>query len=175
MKPSSRQFLHVVTLGAALAIWTAAGAAEVEPIVTPAKRAEVLEKGKHLLAAKELPATVPNPFFTEAFAEALATSSGKPASTAGAAEGGDAVRPVVPAGPKTGRDLLQAIAMSLKPSGYFVIGGEPTLVFGQKRVKAGGTLTITFEGTEYTLEVVSLDRTNFTLRLNREEFTRPIK
>jgi len=49
------------------------------------------------------------------------------------------------------------------------------LVFGQKRVKAGGLLTITFEGNEYTLEIVSIAPPNFTLRLNREEFTRPIK
>jgi hypothetical protein len=48
-------------------------------------------------------------------------------------------------------------------------------VFGQKRVKAGGFLTITFEGNEYTLEIASIERPNFTLRLNREEFTRPIK
>ena len=34
---------------------------------------------------------------------------------------------------------------------------------------------ITFEGNQYTLEITSIDRTNFTLRLNREEFTRTIK
>jgi hypothetical protein len=70
---------------------------------------------------------------------------------------------------------LQAIGASLKPSGSVTLGGEPTLIFGEKRVKAGGFLTITFEGSEYTLEIVSIDRPNFTLRLNREEFTRPIK
>jgi len=72
-------------------------------------------------------------------------------------------------------ELLQAIATSLKPSGYIVLGGQPSISFGQKRVKAGGVLTITFEGNQYTLEIVSIDRTNFTLRLNREEFTRTIK
>lgn len=89
----------------------------------------------------------------------------------------DGAAPAVTGGgtPKGPRGLLESIAASLKPSGYFVIGGQPTLVFGQKRVKAGGTLTINFEGREYTLEVVALDRTNFTLRLDREEFTRPIK
>ena len=34
---------------------------------------------------------------------------------------------------------------------------------------------ITFEGTEYTVEVTAIENNNFTLRLNREEFTRPIK
>lgn len=151
-------------------------AAEVEPIVPPNKRAETLERGQQLLAAKVSPAAASNPFFTEAFAEALATSTVRPAGASVEPAGDAASRPSAPAsGPKTGRELLQAIALSLKPSGYIVIGGQPTLSFGQKRVKAGGTLTITFEGNEYTLEVVAIDRTNFTLRLNREEFTRPIK
>ena len=73
------------------------------------------------------------------------------------------------------RQILQAIATSLKPTGNFIVSGEHTLIFGQKRVKAGGFLTITFEGTEYTLEITAIERTSFTLRLNREEFTRPIK
>ena len=78
-------------------------------------------------------------------------------------------------GPRNPRELLRTIAAGLKPSGVVVVGGEPTLVFGQKRVKAGGVLTITFEGAEYTLEIVSVFHPNFTIRLNREEFTRPIK
>jgi ribosomal 50S subunit-recycling heat shock protein len=77
--------------------------------------------------------------------------------------------------PKTDRDIVRAIASSLKPTGNFILAGQPTLVFGQKRVKAGSLLTITFEGTEYTLEITAIERTSFTLRLNREEFTRPIK
>jgi hypothetical protein len=36
--------------------------------------------------------------------------------------------------------------------------GTPSISFGQKRVKAGGVLTITFEGNQYTLEIVSIDR-----------------
>jgi hypothetical protein len=81
----------------------------------------------------------------------------------------------VPTGPRGDRELVEAIAKSLKPSGYIVLGGQASLSFGQKRVKAGGILTITFEGSQYTLEITSIDRTNFTLRLNREEFTRTIK
>ena len=145
--------------------------AQVEPIMAPAKRTEALEQAREVLAPKPLPATQANPFFSETFnnvrtsgaAVAPGASSESTAATAG------------PVGPKSNRDLLQAIAGSLKPSGFFVIGGTPTLVFGQKRVKAGGVLTVTYEGQEYTLEVSALDRTNFTLRLNREEFTRPIK
>ena len=90
----------------------------------------------------------------------------------------DATKKEAP-GPTSGRrtdhDILVAIAANLKPSGFFVLGDEPTLVFGQKRVKAGGTVSIRFEDTDYTLEIVSIELPNFTLRLNREEFTRPIK
>jgi hypothetical protein len=80
-----------------------------------------------------------------------------------------------PAGPRSDREILAAIAVNLRPSGNFVLGGQQTLIFGQKRVKAGMPLTINFEGTEYTLEITAIDRANFTLRLNREEITRPIK
>ncbi len=111
-----------------------------------------------MLAVREVPASVADPFHSEAFGDAKAPDKpGTPISIA----------PKIP--------VLEAIAQRLKPSGYFVLGGQPTLVFGEKRVKAGGFLTITFEGTEYTLEITAIDRANFTLRLNREEFTRPIK
>ncbi len=36
-------------------------------------------------------------------------------------------------------------------------------------------MTLTVERVEYTLEIVSVTPPNFTLRLNREQFTRPIK
>jgi hypothetical protein len=78
-------------------------------------------------------------------------------------------------GPRNDRDVLNAIAAELKPTGFFVIGGKETLIFGQKRVKAGTPMTINFEGIEYTIEITAIDRTSFTLRLNREELSRPIK
>jgi hypothetical protein len=125
----------------------------------PVKRTETLEKAKELLAERTPALSPKNPFNPEGFGESENTD----------------VAVVTPVGPRSTRELLQQIGASLKPSGFFVLGGEPTLVFGQKRVKAGGLLTITFEGNEYTVEIVSIDRPNFTLRLNREEFTRPIK
>lgn len=143
--------------------------AAVEPIVSPAKRVSTLEQARALLAPQTPPARQANPFFTEAFAAVMRGDNGEAETVAP-----EAPRPE-PVGPRSNRDLLQAIALSLKPSGSFVFGGVTQLSFGQKRVKPGGLLTVTFEGKEYTLEVVSIDRTHFTLRLNREEFTRPIK
>lgn len=145
-------------------------AATIEPIVPPAKRTEVLERARGLLATKPVPEIKSNPFFSLTFNEVRLGSPSPEASAGGTAVSA----PVAPGGPKPSRDLLQSIATSLKPR-YLEMGGQSMLFFGQKRVKAGGVLSITFEGTEYTLEVTAIDRTNFTLRLNREEFTRPIK
>ncbi len=149
-------FLACLSLGTALVANT---------VSSPAKRQEALDKAKDLLGDKPMVSTTKNPFTPEGFGE------GQPEAT----KNGPSNVPTVQTGPRSGRDLLQAIGASLKPSGFFVLGGEPTLVFGQKRVKSGGLLTITFEGSEYTLEIVSINQPNFTLRLNREEFTRPIK
>ena len=130
------------------------GAAET--VLAPAKRLDTISQAKSLLAEKATAFSGKNPFNPEGVKI-------------------EGTGPVVTTQPDAPRNLIQVIGESLKPSGYFVINGEPTLVFGQKRVKAGGLLTITFEGSEYTVEIVSIDRPNFTLRLNREEFTRPIK
>ncbi len=165
-----RLSLLIGTLGFAVAGGASLSAATVEPIIVPAKRTEVLERAKSVLAAKEMPSKVANPFYTESFTEAL-HGGPRPGDQAPQSPG----TPETPSTPRAPRGLLESIAASLKPSGFFVIGGQPTLVFGQKRVKAGGILTITFEGKEYNLEVTALDRTHFTLRLDREEFTRPIK
>lgn len=161
MKIFSQPVLIRLRVLAVLAALTAfVSHASANTVSNPAKRAETLEKAKDLLTEKTPVLSTKNPFNPEGFGENQ--------------EDVGPVAQVIP-GPRSNRELLQEIGSSLKPSGFFVIGGEPTLVFGQKRVKAGGLLTITFEGNEYTLEIVSIDRPNFTLRLNREEFTRPIK
>ena len=155
---------------------TADAAAQV---ANPAKRQESLENARALLVIQPvtLPAELTNPFNPGGIAGATsAAGHTQAAGTTTTAPTAEADNPAAkPAGPRTDHDTIQAIAAALKPSGFFVLGGEPTLVFGQKRVKAGGHVTITFEGTEYTLEITAIDRPNFTLRLNREEFTRPIK
>ncbi len=150
--------------------FTLAQAAEGE-VLSPTVRQQALDNAKKLLAPREVAAPAADPFHSESFNE-LVKGAGKGSGTSTA---GGPTDPATPAGPRTGRDQLQSIAAGLKPSGYIVLGGQPTLLFGQKRVKAGGSVTITFEGTEYTVEITSIVSPNFTLRLNREEFTRPIK
>lgn len=73
------------------------------------------------------------------------------------------------------RELLRALASKIMPKGTFSLGSQSLLGFGKKNLRAGDHLTVNYEGQEYILELVSFDRTNFTLRLNHEEITRPIK
>lgn len=177
MKTSSRRrpFLLPVLLAglAACASLRAADAETAGSVASPVKRQEVIDNAHKLLASREAAVVTNDPFHPAAFEELLAASVRPPGSSATPAPGDEA--PAQPAGPRTDRDLLAAIGAGLRPSGYFVLGGQPTLLFGQKRVKAGGTMTITFEGAQYTLEITTITPPNFTLRLNREEFTRTIK
>ncbi len=154
--------IGIIVTGCALILAQGSLFAAGDVVLTPAKRQEVLDKAKKLLASREVTPPAVDPFHSEKFAELIA---GPRAPVAAA----------VVVAPKSDRDILQGIAANLKPSGNFVIDGEAILLFGQKRVKAGDHLTITFEGIEYALEITAIERTSFTLRLNREEFTRPIK
>ncbi len=71
--------------------------------------------------------------------------------------------------------VLEAIAPKVRPTGSVQIGGLDYLLFGQKRLKVGEMLTITYEGSVYLIEITSIERNNFRIRLNSEELVRPIK
>lgn len=161
--------------------WTVTTAQAADgDVASPTVRQEALDKARKLLAPRESTPPALDPFHSEAFDTVLAGLGRGPGTTTTPTDPGTTTQPPVDTtirtpGPRSTRDLLQSIAAGLKPSSYILLGGQPILFFGQKRVKAGGTVTITFEGTEYTLEVSAINHPNFTLRLNREEFTRPIK
>ena len=78
-------------------------------------------------------------------------------------------------GPSNNYELLETIAPELTPSGTMVLGGEPLLLFGQKKIRVGGELPIIFEGKRYTLVISAIESSFFTLRLGDAEYTRPIK
>lgn len=80
-----------------------------------------------------------------------------------------------PAKPTTDRDILAYIADKVSPSGTFVINGEPILIISKKKYKVGDQITIGFDGRDFDLEITSIQRTTYSLRLNRAEITRPIK
>lgn len=163
-------------IGTTLLLLGATAAAAGDTVLSPTKRQEALERGKSLIAPREITPIAVNPFYPAAFNEAVAGMGrvSGPATPSRQEGSTDSVK-TAPTGPRTDRELLQAIAAGLKPSGFFTLSGQPTLVFGQKRVKAGGNVTINFEGADYTVEITTITPPNFTLRLNREEFTRTIK
>ena len=73
------------------------------------------------------------------------------------------------------REILNALASKVQPKGTVSLGSNQLLSFGKKNLRPGDHITVNYEGQDYNLELVSFDRTNFTLRLNHEEITRPIK
>jgi len=90
-------------------------------------------------------------------------------------------RPVVEAAPGAparafgDRELLAVLVQKIQPKGTFGQGTRSLLSFGKKYLRPGDHVTVSYEGQDYNLELVSFDRTNFTLRLNHEEITRPIQ
>ena len=86
-----------------------------------------------------------------------------------------AAGPARPSATVTDRDQLAAIASQLKPTGTFFRGADPMLVINGKFYKIGTKFTVAFGGSDYVLELSAIDRTTFTLRLNGEAITRPIK
>lgn len=73
------------------------------------------------------------------------------------------------------RDRLAILAPMVTPTGSVQLGGKGMLLFGQKRLKVGDVVPIVFQDSTYELQISAIDRTTFTLRLNNEEITRPIK
>jgi len=73
------------------------------------------------------------------------------------------------------REILTAIAGRIVPSGVMQdLDGHPILLLREKKLKVGDYLTITFEGTDYMIELAAIDHSSFTLRLNKEEITQPL-
>ena len=148
------------------------GFAESEDVIPPAQaRAttmafanKLVEAGKTTEAPNAVPdTTLRSPFvLDESPASAISQEGGGKSPSTG---------PVAVAN----RGKLDAIAPQVTPSGTVTIGGVPILLFGKKKLKVGDHLPIIFEAQPYELEISDIQQTSFTLRLNGEEVTRPIK
>jgi len=158
--------LLALVAGEALA---AAARSDVPPV---ARRSAILELAMRFA---EAPTVAPvasdlvQPFNPVAFGQpdpeelrAIAAARAAAAVAAGQSQG-------KPAG------VLERIAERISPSGTLHLGGEQYLIFGQKRLRVGDLLTVTFEGQDYPLELVAIDRVTFTLRHEREQITRRIQ
>jgi len=134
-------------------------------ITAPQKRSETIELARTLLTTKPVETTDEevagkNPF------NRVAPVVEVPAEAAPEAA------PVINT---SDRDLLLGMVESVTPSGTIRVGGTQYLLFGQKKLKIGDAIPIVFQGTNYELQLTGIERTSFTLRLNKEEITRPIK
>jgi hypothetical protein len=147
--------------------------AQQSDLVTTQKRAVVVQLADQLVRPRvlaEMPATLVVPFNPVGFDQPDPEEvKAQQAAAAAAAAAGTPVRPL------GDRSVLSTLADKLSPSGTAIIGGEPILLFGSRRLKVGDRLTVTYEGADYNLDITAITRTTFTLRLNREEITRPIK
>jgi hypothetical protein len=80
-----------------------------------------------------------------------------------------------PAKPPGDHEILESLAAQMKPTGMFVVNGSPRLAIGRKLFEVGTRFTVTYNNQDYELELVTIERTTFTLRYRGEEITRPIK
>jgi hypothetical protein len=151
-----KTYTHFIIWPAALVLVQIACAAPAD-IQPPKKREQIVEQANQLskTAAPEAalpPENLRNPF-NPAVAEEVRTAR-----------------------PTSDKDLLMILAEQLQPTG--VIGREDDLKLllkGQKGVKVNEKLTLSFDGASYDVEVIAIDRSNFSLRYNQTEITRPIK
>ncbi len=170
---SSRSSLLIGSLVVACAAANAfAAAADIPPAP---RRTAILEMATRFAEVPVLAPLAPDlvqPFNPVAFGqpdpeELRAIEAARAAAAAAAAAQGKA--------PVQQTSVLERIAERISPSGTLQLGGEPYLIFGQKRLRVGDLLTVTFEGQDYTLELVAIDRVTFTLRHEREQITRRIQ
>ncbi|GAB5560582.1 MAG: hypothetical protein SynsKO_22290 [Synoicihabitans sp.] len=140
-------------------------------ILPPLRRQETVEQAKLIVdppAQAALEAELNSPFFPNS----LKPKPEAPIMTPVPTEEGETV---VQVAPPSVYELLGTIAPQINPTGSITLGGQPLLLFGQKKVKVGDQLPIIFDGERYTLIISRIESSNFTLRLGAAEVTRPIK
>jgi len=129
-------------------------------LATPDQRRDVVNQAAALMQPEPpvpLPADLKNPFAPAAAQQAKDANQGKKATITG------------------DREILAAIASHIIPSGVMQAqDGQLILLLREKKLKVGDYLTITFEGTDYMVELASIDHSSFTLRLNKEAITQPL-
>lgn len=73
------------------------------------------------------------------------------------------------------RELLEKLSQTVKPTGLFRLGSEYVLIFSEARVKAGMAVTMSYQGSDYELLVVSVTNNGYTLRYKEEEIQLKLK
>lgn len=153
--------------------WGLSAARVTSDLQPPQKRQATVDTARRLAqrtTPKALPEELVSPFNPTDFDRPEGTQS--PAKVAN--PGSIASTPPPPP-PPGDREILQALAAQLTPTGTIQKGNSPLLAMGSKNFEIGTRFTVTYNNQDYELELVAIDRTTFTLRYRGEEITRPIK
>jgi len=142
--------------------------AQIRAVTTPDSRNAALERAHAALAEKPAPnlgefTTLKDPFNPPEtdLKDLIVDTSIRPKET----------------GPKlvSDADVLQILSASINPSGAVTLGGEPYLLFGEKRLKTGDTYTVTKDGVDYAVIINSIESSRFSIRYNSQVLFRQIK
>jgi len=170
---SPRAFIFTGLVSLALSLPGGLLAARVASDLPPSQKRQSTVANAERLAQRKtpppLPADLTSPFNPPGFdkIEVAEAPAGPAPTSASVAQ--------VPAAPATDRETLELLAAQIKPSGTIQLRGAPRLVIGNKPFEVGTRFTATYNNQDYELELVTIDRTTFTLRYRGEETTRPIK
>ena len=170
----SFRIFSVQLLGLLILATSALQGAKVTPDLLPPQRRQTTVATAERLARQTPPPSLPgglvSPFNPKNFDKAEATEAPRTNAEQTAAA------PEKPAAPLGDRQILEILAAQLSPTGTMThFDGTPRLVMGSKRFEVGTRFTVTYNNQDYELELVTIDRTTFTLRYRGEEITRPIK
>ena len=72
-------------------------------------------------------------------------------------------------------DIVQMLVSLVNPTGAVELGGEPYLLFGEKRLKVGDRYVVTKDGVDYTVTINSIESNRFSIRYNSQVLFRQIK
>lgn len=76
---------------------------------------------------------------------------------------------------RSAAELVALLAERIQPSGSMMLGGEPYLLFTERRQKIGDKMSVALEGVEYSVEIVSISNNRFRIRYQDREAERTIK
>jgi hypothetical protein len=143
----------------------------------PTRRQATVEVAERLTRPPTPPAVpddLPHPFNPLGFD---GPGSGGPPASGKAPIGGAPTPGVVvqPAGPVGDREILEKLAAQINPSGMVIVRGAPRLMIANKPFEVGTRFGVNYNGQDYELELIAIDRTTFSLRFRKEEITRPIR
>ncbi len=164
--------LALLALAASRPLFGARTASDITPPQRRQASVEMAERLTRRVPPPDSPADLASPFNPLGFdlPDPDVLAAAKALRDAAAAAAGTVVR-----GPATDREVIEALALRLNPSGTFILGGKPLLIIDRNRFEVGTKFIVTYEERDYELQLVSIDRTTFTLRYRGEEITRPIK